>query len=117
MFNSNYIFMNKKEKNEGLQSRREFFKKAAKGALPILGAIVLAQLPVLSNAAQKNVEAECYCLGCVGGCLGECLYSCLKSCYNTCKGACYGTCKDTCNYGCYNSCYNSCYTSCYKMAY
>ncbi len=30
------------KKNEKLQSRREFFKKAAKGALPILGAIVLA---------------------------------------------------------------------------
>lgn len=29
--------MKKNEKNEELQSRREFFKKAAKSALPILG--------------------------------------------------------------------------------
>lgn len=38
--------MVKNEKNEELQSRREFFKKAAKGALPILGAVVLASAQV-----------------------------------------------------------------------
>lgn len=43
--------MKKNEKNEELQSRREFFKKAAKGALPILGAIVLANAPAVINAA------------------------------------------------------------------
>ena len=37
--------MEKNEKNEELQNRREFFKKAAKSALPILGAIVLAGSP------------------------------------------------------------------------
>ena len=30
-----------KKKNEELQSRRDFFKKAAKGALPILGMVVV----------------------------------------------------------------------------
>ena len=30
----------KHDKNEELQSRRQFFKKAAKGALPILGASI-----------------------------------------------------------------------------
>ena len=45
--------MKKNEKNEELQSRREFFKKAAKGALPILGAIVLANAPAVINAAEK----------------------------------------------------------------
>ena len=44
--------MVKNEKNEELQSRREFFKKAAKGALPILGAVVLASAPGLANAAE-----------------------------------------------------------------
>lgn len=34
--------MEKNKNNEELQSRREFFKKAAKSALPILGAVVLA---------------------------------------------------------------------------
>ena len=45
--------MKKNEKNEELQSRREFFKKAAKGALPILGAIVLANAPAVINAAEN----------------------------------------------------------------
>ena len=36
--------MENKKKDE-LQNRREFFKRAAKGALPILGAIVLANVP------------------------------------------------------------------------
>lgn len=31
--------MKRSKKDEELQSRREFFKKAAKGTLPILGAI------------------------------------------------------------------------------
>ena len=44
----------KTKKNEELQSRREFFKKAAKGALPILGAILLAGMPNVVNAAQKT---------------------------------------------------------------
>lgn len=48
--------MVKKEKNEELQSRREFFKKAAKGALPILGAVVLASAPGLANAADILVK-------------------------------------------------------------
>lgn len=34
-----------KNKNEELQSRRDFFKKAAKGVLPILGAVVLSGAP------------------------------------------------------------------------
>ena len=45
-----YNFANdimKKENNE-IQSRREFFKKAAKGALPILGAVLLASSPIIS---------------------------------------------------------------------
>lgn len=45
--------MENKKKDE-LQNRREFFKKAAKGALPILGAIVLANMPGVLNAAGKD---------------------------------------------------------------
>ena len=43
--------MVKNEKNEELQSRREFFKRAAKGALPILAGAVLLSSPVVSEAA------------------------------------------------------------------
>ena len=38
--------MEKKNSNEELQSRREFFKKAAKAALPVVGAVVLSSLPI-----------------------------------------------------------------------
>ena len=50
----------KKNKNEELQSRREFFKKAAKGALPILGAIILASNPVLAKAGETVRKVQSY---------------------------------------------------------
>lgn len=85
--------MEKNKKNEELQSRREFFKKAAKGALPILGAIVLANAPAIVNAAGDNPTG---CRGCAsycsGGCSGSCT-SCVGSCNGTCNFTCRGTCK------------------------
>ena len=81
--------MEKKNHNEELQSRREFFKKAAKGALPILGAIVLAGNPLLSKAAESPM-----------GCSSDgCSYTCNTSCARACRG--------TCNALCMNSCYKS----------
>lgn len=40
--------------NNNIQSRREFFKKAAKGALPILGAIVLSNTPLLASQTEMG---------------------------------------------------------------
>lgn len=82
--------MENKKKNEELQSRREFFKKAAKGALPILGAIMLAGAPQLSKAAKA--------MGCT---------------IDACTGTCMGTCKGTCRTGCQATCYHGCYSKCY----
>ena len=76
------------KKNEGLQSRREFFKSAAKAALPVIGAVALASLPIL------KVEAATGCYG--SGCLYECDGSCNDSCYGSCKGSCNAQC----TYGC-----------------
>lgn len=85
--------MKKNGKNEELQSRREFFKKAAKGALPILGAIVLANAPAIVNAAGKSPMGCNGCAsGCTGGCSGRC-ESCVGSCNNTCKFTCENHCK------------------------
>lgn len=90
--------MDKKKKDEELQSRREFFKKAAKGALPILGAVLLANAPVIAKAAESEY---CTCAGdCKGSCRGTCVSSCRVSCGNTCKG----TCSYTCDHGCKGSC-------------
>lgn len=90
----------KKNKNEELQSRREFFKRAAKGALPILGAIALANMPMIANAAQGE-SGYCTCSGnCSGSCSGSCVSNCRATCGNTCKG----TCSYTCDHGCKGSC-------------
>lgn len=72
-----------KEKNE-LQSRREFFKRAAKGALPIIGAIVLANAPVIAQAAEDPM-------------------GCNKTCYHGCHATCSGHCQTTCNASCRSS--------------
>ncbi len=109
--------MEKKNQNEELQSRREFFKKAAKGVLPILGAVVLAGTPLLSQAA-KTTEASCYCggtcfanchgscsSGCLYGCQGQCRGGCAYSCKGACQGSCEGSCRGTCQGGCTGGCY------------
>ena len=83
--------MDNDKKNEELQSRREFFKSAAKAALPVIGAVVLANLPIVAEAAS----------GCKGAaCAGTCYYSCRTTCDTACKDTCKGTCINTCKGGC-----------------
>mgnify|MGYP003080044834 FL=1 len=81
--------MKKNEKNEELQSRREFFKKAAKGVLPILGAIVLANAPVIANASEVST--------CHGSCVAACMDGCTTSCQHICKGTCKTWCSTHCS--------------------
>lgn len=97
--------MEKKNRNEELQSRREFFKKAAKGVLPILGAVVLAGAPAIVKAAEESPMGCKY--GCSTGCYTSCNTGCKSGCYGTCKHACDG-CKYTCDSTCKNSCKESC---------
>jgi len=79
--------MDKKERNEEIQSRREFFKNAAKATLPILGAIVISNVPVIANASES----------------GYCRYGCTAVCSTSaCQGTCQGGCKFTCEHGCKN---------------
>ena len=90
--------MEKKNKNEELQTRREFFKKAASAALPILGAALLASNPIVAKATEAD---RCYAgYACTGACSG----SCKTSCYSGCKTTCSGTCSGTCRYGCDGTC-------------
>ncbi len=102
----------KKDKNEELQSRREFFKSAAKAALPVIGAAVLANMPEVLNAqnprggyysSEPNVALTqwgCSDNSCSGGCKG----SCQNSCYGTCSGSCKDSCTGNCQGGCTNQC-------------
>lgn len=93
--------MKNKNHDEELQSRREFFKKAAKGALPILGTIILSNLPNISNA--EEVELGCD-FGCTYGCKGSCGRVCSFGCTNSCAGSCDGGCKGYCSGSCKGSC-------------
>ena len=84
--------MDTNKKNEELQSRREFFKNAAKGALPILGLVALANVPGVLNAATEAPM----------GCTGTCYQGCRNAC-RSCETTCYGGCK---NYACKSVCKN-----------
>ena len=93
--------MSNSKKNEELQSRREFFKQAAKAARPVVGAAIMASVPF----AQANAMGCNYaCTGnCYGGCDGVCGGNCINTCSNSCSNYCTG-CRNTCSNGCYNTC-------------
>lgn len=76
----------KEKKLEELQTRRGFFKQAARTALPVLSAVMLAQLPI-----QKTFAAT----DCNGSCSGTCTGSCYESCSGSCTGSCSGSCNST----------------------
>ena len=84
--NKNLRFMSNSKKNEELQSRREFFKQAAKAALPVVGAAILASVPFVKSEAANGCYSGCM-YGCGGNCYGEC-EGCQNSCYGSCKGSC-----------------------------
>lgn len=86
--------MDTKNPNEELQSRREFFKKAAKAALPVVGAVVLSSLPIVKSEAATGCTYACM-NSCVSGC-ESCKGGCEESCYRTCTNTCYGTCSGGC---------------------
>lgn len=88
--------MEKNKKNEELQTRREFFKKAAKGALPILGIAFLSSIPVISTKATTQCDScTGICTGCQGGCTGSCRLGCGGGCTGCtgCSINCTGTSK------------------------
>ena len=75
--------------NKNLQGRREFFKEAAKKALPLF-AVALFGTSVLSSCSKEPVNTGC------GGC-GK-----------TCSGSCEGDCAGDCDDGCYQACIQLC---------
>ena len=87
--------MSSKNSNEELQSRREFFKKAAKAALPVVGAVVLSSLPISVNASETGCGYTCS-NSCYTGCSTSCGYGCSGSCKGGC-GGCKGVCRSSCS--------------------
>ena len=105
----------KQNKNEELQSRRQFFKKAAKATLPILGAIVLANTPmnVFADSVKTGCNSNCKlacATDCYTGCKGKCSDNCAQSCSTrNCTGGCKGGCEKGCGTYCKNNCANGNY--------
>jgi CXXX repeat radical SAM target protein len=87
--------MEEKNKREEIQSRREFFKKAAKAALPVVGAAILSSVPFMNAEAVTGCEFGCT-TSCSGGCYGECKGTCQQGCYFGCRNTCDGTCSGGC---------------------
>lgn len=78
--------MKKRKKNEELQSRREFFKSAAKGALPILAFTVLGS-SLLTSCGDDDKN------GCGKSCSGSCDDGCTNNCDDLCGGDCWAYCE------------------------
>lgn len=101
--------MEDNKKNEEFLSRREFFKKAAKSALPFLAAIALADVPAFLKATEKTPSG---CMGCSNTCMSSCKGSCSGNCKTGCQYECKGSCKTGCYSGCKNDCKGGCKSSC-----
>lgn len=90
--------------NNELINRRRFFKKAAKGMLPMLGAFVAAPTVIMNTLTSCGDDCD--------GCEAACKDNCSNTCSNTCNDTCYDSCLLDCTYGCKKSCSDDCSTSC-----
>ena len=120
---TNKLNLMKKQKEE-IQSRRDFFKKAAKTALPILGVALLASNPIVAKATEN---LSTYCDHCNSNCTNGCKTGCQRSCRNTCAEHCEGNtrkvgpascgwCDGLCA-GCSGQCSGQCSGSCAGGSY
>lgn len=80
--------------DNNLQKRREFFKEAAKKALPILGAVLLLSKSSMANIFITEVY-DCNGASCEAACAKSCGGGC-RGCSGSCKGTCSGSCSDGC---------------------
>lgn len=87
----------KMKKNEEIQTRREFFKSAAKGALPILAFTMLGSTLLIGCSKDG-------CDDCVDSCSDSCVTGCKSGCSASCSGACKGSCKTLCTGACKGTC-------------
>lgn len=97
--------MAKNNENKELQTRREFFKKTAKGILPIIAGVTLTgcQTFLTSLGERLSSSGGGGYSGSSGGGYGE-----SSGCGYTCSGGCSGGCDGTCRWGCENTCKGSC---------
>lgn len=83
-------------------SRRNFFRKAAQSAIPVISILALSELGFISCERNDPDESS----------------GCKNSCYHTCDNDCAGSCKRTssgycnCGYNCSTGCSQSCKETC-----
>ena len=70
--------------NEELQTRREFFKKAAKTALPFIGIVTIGP-SLLSSCGGGDDDFDDYGGGGSSSSCSACADTCVITCGNTCK--------------------------------
>ena len=68
--------MSKKLENEELQTRRQFFKKAAKSVLPMLGVIAVGPSVIMSSLTSCSSNG---CDSCEAACMDNCDTACVDS--------------------------------------
>lgn len=107
--------MKDKKTNEELHSRREFFKKAAKQALPILaigfGLSSCGEGGFDEMLEKWNESPEGGSAGTTDGPTGQCS-DCSGKCSTSCTGGCKSSCGTECSVNCKNSCLNGCDVTC-----
>ncbi len=94
------------KKNKEMLSRRQFFKKTAYAALPMLG-LMMSSCEIFQNALMNSVSN----MGSGGG--GSYSgsrdyddggsYGCGNLCTSTCSNLCTETCKNYCTNTCYHT--------------
>lgn len=100
-----------KIKNEEILSRRGFFKKAAKGTLPMIALIGFGSVQTLFTS---QVAAQ-GCQDCTGACRNDCTSACRDNCVGDCRDNCKGDCRDNCKGDCRNDCTSACRSNCYSF--
>lgn len=101
-----------------IHSRREFFKKATKTVLPIIGLFILSSPRQILQAKTPHGCKSSYvdvgggsCSSCYRTCKSSCSDAC-TSCQGNCEGDCVGNCYTTCQGNCKGECSGSCHNSC-----
>ena len=100
-----FLLTKKMMKNSKNENRRDFFKHVAKAVLPILGTILLADVPQIINASERNS------MGCKYGCINSCMETCNSTCSESCRYRCKISCGVGCD-GCTTTCIGGCKVSC-----
>ena len=110
--------------NDELKTRREFFRKVASVALPLLSTSFVScgvlQDSILNALGGESSSGSSYVSydsggysgggttsgcswGCVGVCQQTCTLNCASNCTNGCKTSCTGSCKSSCSGSCRGS--------------